>query len=161
MSHQDVDPTPGTSGSSPGNSVLLNDSWPFLRPGCHLRGKDILKVVDRLVALPTEADIPELASVSEKYPLVSYSGDELAREFEGLTGRPIQQILRYADYDDSLRNRRFAIHCAVIESNAQEPEHLTVATPAPAQEKGKGKAPKRSAQEVHIIIYFSYVYVCI
>ena len=60
----------------------------WLKEGHSLRGKDVLPVVFRLTQTE-EVEIQNSASVSRKYPLPSYSVEDLGLEFKKLTGYDI------------------------------------------------------------------------
>jgi hypothetical protein len=59
----------------------------WLKEGHSLRGKDVLLVVMRLLDLGPEPPLEDdLASISRKYPLASYSTEDLESETKKLTG---------------------------------------------------------------------------
>ena len=92
----------------------------YLKQGHSLKGKDTFPVVLSLKHLapteerPTEAD---LASVSKKYPLGSYSDPELKVELKKLTGYSVDDILQAAGLESGRQEYLLALHCVVLQAN--------------------------------------------
>ena len=61
----------------------------YLKPNHGLKGRDIIPVVMALAAIDEDMAVEDFATLKEKYPLRSYSSEDLASEFLKLTGYPI------------------------------------------------------------------------
>ena len=61
----------------------------WLKEGHTLKGKDTLPVVLRIQSAKTD-ELEEMASISKKYPLESYSPEDLDRELKRLSGHDMK-----------------------------------------------------------------------
>ena len=61
----------------------------YLKANHCLKGRDIIPVVMDLASFDEDMEVEDFASLKEKYPLKSYSSEDLASEFLKLTGYPI------------------------------------------------------------------------
>ncbi|XP_064642018.1 uncharacterized protein LOC135496581 [Lineus longissimus] len=77
-----------SSGSDRTASAHPSTPAVWLKEGHSLRGRDMFPVAARLVH-PDEVDPENFASLSRRYPLTSYSFDDLGSEFKKLTGYDI------------------------------------------------------------------------
>ena len=113
----------------------------YLTAGRSLKGMDILPVVIKLKGFNVDnrPGDDELASISAKFPLTSYTEKELKEEFRKLTGYGIDVVLPLAALDDTIGNVRLALHASVEYANS---------LPAPGQtlkEAGEGPSAASSA----------------
>ena len=122
----------------------------FLKHGHSLKGKDILPVVMRIRQCvddrPEEAD---LASVSRKYSLASYSAPELKTEFSKLTGYQLEEVLQVAGLQPTRQECLLALHCAVLQANAAgAPEGSSLASPDEHRSHKSKLPPKKRVCEI-------------
>ena len=95
----------------------------YLAVGRCLKGKDLMLVVLALREFngDNRPDEDELASISSKHSLTSYTEDELRDEFKKLTGYSASDLLPMAVLHDTIGNIRLATHVAVLHANTLEP----------------------------------------
>lgn len=106
-----------------------------LRQGHSMKGKDMLPVIRRVREIKASGPPPELASISKKYSLGTYSEAELKTEFSKLCGHDITEFLAICDVPDNMEGCRWAVHAAVLQANhAGEPSGQSLQS-----EQGRGK----------------------
>jgi hypothetical protein len=93
--------------------------------------------------LAAECQPDTLLSVSSKYPLESYSHEELQAEFKKLTGYEMAYMLKAAVADDVLDTARLAVHVAVECANKFGGLSGQQLTPSKDMEKEKDKPLKK------------------
>ncbi|XP_064644069.1 uncharacterized protein LOC135497949 [Lineus longissimus] len=134
-----------SSGSDRTASAHPSTPAVWLKEGHSLRGRDMFPVAARLVH-PDEVDPENFASLSRRYPLTSYSFDDLGSEFKKLTGYDITAVLGMAQMDDSICNRSLTVHHAVLQANLTGAPAGQTLQACQAKEKGqKRKAPEAAA----------------
>lgn len=62
----------------------------WLKEGHSLKGRDFLPIFDRLRELPEELDVADMASPARKYPLASYSAEDLNNEVKRVIGHEMK-----------------------------------------------------------------------
>ncbi len=82
-----------------------------LRARHNLVGRSILPLVTRLARM--EGPPPEWARLTREVELTDYTEADLRREFQGLTGHPLDETLAAAQKGTELENLRVAVHCTI------------------------------------------------
>lgn len=123
----------------------------YLKAGYTLKGKDVLPVVQRLRAIKEGDEPTELASLRRKYPLGSYTEAELKKEFIGLTGYQLPEVLGLVGMEENLQSCQWAMHAAILQANATgEPAGQALAEQA---DKDRPQ-PEKTKKQVGILLGF-------
>ncbi len=117
---------------------------PVLRPKHNLLGRSILPLIVKLRG--EEGEPQEWARLIKDVALADYGEADFKREFQGLTGHPLDDTLAAAGKPQTVEQYRLAVHHAILLANeVGQPRgqqlQAAAAKKRTADEAGIGSAP--------------------
>ncbi|XP_064647475.1 uncharacterized protein LOC135500158 [Lineus longissimus] len=142
MASSDTEPSGSQEPLTGPSGTVSEKQGLWLRQGCSLIGRDMLKLLMQLQVIGDGADLKarpkSMASFTEKHWLQSFSVEEFGNRFKALTGSEISVVVGMAHLDDCLWSRRLVCHVAIRYANGSQKVTAPVVT---AAAKAKGAAP--------------------